>query len=167
MQQELRNGENSRQWPWVTGAAALILILWLSCWLLVPRYFPNMDQRGQFGDMFGVVNALFAGLAFAGIIWAIILQKNELELQRKELAETRKEIAGQTQQLKAQARTLKEQNFENSFFQLLRFHIDIVDSLNVVVESRKISGRECFKRLLHQVTKLQNNDESRKDLRNK
>lgn len=41
--------------------------------------------RGQFGDMFGAVNALFSGLAFAGVIIAVILQKRELALQRREL----------------------------------------------------------------------------------
>lgn len=42
--------------------------------------------RGQFGDMFGAVNALFSGFAFAGVIIAVILQRNELALQRRELS---------------------------------------------------------------------------------
>ena len=49
-------------------------------------------DRGTYGDMFGVVNALFSGLAFAGIIYTIYLQKIELGLQRKELEDTRKEL---------------------------------------------------------------------------
>ena len=51
------------------------------------------QERGTFGDMFGALNALFAGLAFAGLIAAILLQREELELQRLELAETRKELS--------------------------------------------------------------------------
>jgi hypothetical protein len=43
--------------------------------------------------MFGAANALFSGLAFAGVIVAILLQRNELELQREELALTRHELA--------------------------------------------------------------------------
>ncbi|MBV6415448.1 MAG: hypothetical protein OMOMHJEC_03338 [Xanthomonadales bacterium] len=39
-----------------------------------------------------VLSALFGGLAFAGVIFAILLQKRELELQRKELALTRDEL---------------------------------------------------------------------------
>lgn len=49
--------------------------------------------RGQFVDMFGALNALFSGLAFAGIIFTIRQQKEELELQREELKMTREELA--------------------------------------------------------------------------
>jgi hypothetical protein len=35
--------------------------------------------------MFGAVNALFSGLAFAGVVYAIFLQRIDLALQRKEL----------------------------------------------------------------------------------
>ena len=36
------------------------------------------QDRGLFGDMFGAMNALFGGLAFAGIIYTILLQRVEL-----------------------------------------------------------------------------------------
>ncbi|MDR6554663.1 hypothetical protein [Paenibacillus qinlingensis] len=42
-------------------------------------------KRGTFGDMFGAVNSLFSGLAFAGIIYTIYLQRKELTLQREEI----------------------------------------------------------------------------------
>lgn len=35
---------------------------------------------------------MFSGLAFAGIIYTILLQRNELQLQREELRETRDEL---------------------------------------------------------------------------
>ena len=54
----------------------------------------------MFGDSFGVLTSLFSGLAFAGLIWAIFLQKQELRLQRKELELTRKEFEGQRLQFK-------------------------------------------------------------------
>lgn len=43
------------------------------------------ENRALFGDMFGVVNTLFTGLAFAGVVFTIILQSRELTLQRREL----------------------------------------------------------------------------------
>lgn len=52
----------------------------------------DMAVRGQFGDLFGAVNALFTGLAFAGVIYTILLQRHELELQRDELRLTREEL---------------------------------------------------------------------------
>lgn len=59
-------------------------IIWFS--------FDSMNERGTFGDMFGAINALFSGLAFCGVIYAILLQRRELELQREELTLTRKEL---------------------------------------------------------------------------
>lgn len=50
------------------------------------------QNRGTFGDMFGGLNALFSGLAFAGIIYTILLQREELKLQRQELRYTRTEL---------------------------------------------------------------------------
>jgi hypothetical protein len=55
----------------------------------------DWEKRGQFGDMFGGVNALFSGLAFAGVIYAILLQRRELALQREELRLSR-EATSQT-----------------------------------------------------------------------
>jgi hypothetical protein len=53
---------------------------------------PSWTERGQFGDMFGAVNTFFSACAFAGIIFTILLQREELELQRKELELTRAEL---------------------------------------------------------------------------
>lgn len=49
-------------------------------------------NRGTFGDMFGVANSLFSGLALAGIVYAIFLQRRDLKIQREELELTRKEL---------------------------------------------------------------------------
>jgi len=45
----------------------------------------NLDDRGQYGDMFGAVNSLFSGLAFAALIVTLLMQKKELEDNRLEL----------------------------------------------------------------------------------
>ena len=47
----------------------------------------------EFGDSAGATNGLFSALAFAGVIYAIFLQKDELSLQRQELKNTRKELS--------------------------------------------------------------------------
>lgn len=61
-------------------------------WGWMEEVYPDMTQRGTFGDSFGFVNTLFSGFAFAGVIYAILLQRKELQLQRQELMETRIEI---------------------------------------------------------------------------
>jgi hypothetical protein len=89
------------------GVVALALILavfalWLAALGAGYALFPSWLERGQFGDLFGSVNALFSGFAFAGLIYAIILQMQELSLQREELKLQREEMAASRAELKAQ-----------------------------------------------------------------
>lgn len=70
----------------------LVVISLIVFGILAYRANPTWAQRGQFGDMFGAINALFSGLALGGVIYAIFLQREELHLQRRELASTRDEL---------------------------------------------------------------------------
>lgn len=85
---------------------------------------------GVFGDSSGAINALFSALAFAGVIFAIILQKKELQLQREELKQTREELEGQKHEFEQQNETLKRQRFENTFFNMLSLQQEIVNNLS-------------------------------------
>jgi hypothetical protein len=76
----------------VVGLTACVLILWLLVGMLPWWLAHDHNEASQFGDSFGFGNTLFAGLAFAGVIYAIILQTEELRLQREELEETRDEL---------------------------------------------------------------------------
>lgn len=106
---------------------------------------------------FDRLNALFSGLAFWGVIWAILLQKSELVLQREELKLTRNEVRGQKEQLEAQNLTLKQQRFENTFFSLLNLFIGIVSSMEVTTvhdgRPTTFKGRECFTALYDELMK--------------
>lgn len=75
--------------------------------------------RGQFGDKFGAANALFSGLAFAGIIITLLLQ-------RRDLSETRSAMGSE--------------RFDNTFFQLLNLHIEI--TMRLTAKGRQ--GIEAF-----------------------
>jgi hypothetical protein len=66
----------------------LLFVLFVYGYIVV-SLLGGLDNCGVFGDMFGGIAALFSGLAFGGMIWAIILQTKELELQRKELEASR------------------------------------------------------------------------------
>ena len=55
-------------------------------------YLDDWNSRGTFGDLFGAVNALFSGLAFAGLLYTINLSKKDLEIQRQEIEINRKEL---------------------------------------------------------------------------
>ncbi len=88
-------------------AAVIVVAFWLSALWVGHAFFPNWQERGQFGDLFGSVNALFSGLAFAGLIYAILLQRQELSLQRAELKLQREEMAASRAELAAQVAVQK------------------------------------------------------------
>jgi hypothetical protein len=86
--------------PWlVIGIVLLaILIVLVISGILISRYFGRPDSASAFGDMFGAANALFSGLAFAGVIYTLIQQSREFNLHREEFDLQRKEMIA-TQQL--------------------------------------------------------------------
>lgn len=112
-----------------------VIILWgISLWIVI-KTFANWADRGTFGDSFGAVNSLFSGLAFAGIIYTILLQRKELSLQRQELIETRKELkrsAGAQERsetaLKRQADNLKVTAKLNALNTMVNYYGDIMKS---------------------------------------
>src|SRR5262245_6616537 len=89
------------------AVSAIVVALWLGCWILTQRW----PDKGAFGDSFGAVSALFSGFAFAALVFTIMLQREELRLQREELkhqqtemVETRKLLRAQAEAQDAQAR---------------------------------------------------------------
>lgn len=108
---------------------AVVFIWWLS-WDLIDKRFICPEDKGAFGDQFGAVNALFSGLAFAGLIVTLLYQKEELKLQREELAQTRGELKAQREEFEEQNKTLKRQRFENTFFNMLSLQQEIVANLS-------------------------------------
>ncbi|MEJ6023939.1 putative phage abortive infection protein [Ramlibacter sp. PS4R-6] len=159
--------------------AAVVVALWWQGWQWIDNNIKSPDtkvqsheaMRGTFGDKFGAINALFSGLALAGVIFTILLQRRELRLQREDIED--------------QNETLRRQRFENSFFQLLSLHRDILANIELssfrqsaafrfFVDSLKASSTtfSAFQPLsrltkteLHQLTaKLELTDEIRKKL---
>jgi hypothetical protein len=83
------------------------LILWLN-WPI--RDF-SMSRSGVFGESFGVINTIFSGLAFAGLILTI-------HLQRHELAESKE--------------TFRKERFEDSFYRLLGYYRQNLDDIKII-----------------------------------
>ena len=92
--------------------AKIVIILWLVAWIVALLYKDTWTERGQLGDMFGAVNALFSGLAFAGIIYTILLQRVELKAQRKELRLNMEELRLSREELQLTREELKGQKEE-------------------------------------------------------
>lgn len=50
--------------------------------------FPTPTSANEFGDMFGAVNSLFSGLALGGVIYAVLLQSDEIKTNQTHLAKS-------------------------------------------------------------------------------
>jgi hypothetical protein len=117
------------------------LFIWIICgvfaaWLvyafLLYKLSGDWSHRGAFGDMFGAINALFSGLAFAGIIFTILLQREELKLQREELKLTRTEL---TRTASAQEASQKELSKQAETLQITA-QINAINTLIGVYQER-------------------------------
>ncbi|KIO37863.1 hypothetical protein DB48_03110 [Shewanella sp. cp20] len=117
-------------------------------WITWPISSLTIGQAGVFGDSFGIVTSMFSGLAFAGMIITILLQREELGLQREELRETRLEIA-------EQKKIFKIQNFNESFYRLLDFHKRNLSELSVYSDekSERLKGIDALSFLLGRLKK--------------
>lgn len=76
------------------------------------------------------------------MIFAIILQKKELSLQRHELEQARQELTAQKEEFAEQNKTLRHQRFEDTFFNMMHLHQNIIDSLSytLIVKVRQTDG---------------------------
>lgn len=139
---------NLRIWIFAAVATGIAILIWLCLPAVLTGSYNTISEKGAYGDTYGTVNALFTALAFVGVITTILLQRKELTLQRQELKLTREELAGQKKQLQIQSDTFKQQRFENTFFELLRVHIDIVSALSSSdgMGRNESRGRECLAR---------------------
>lgn len=132
---------------WLSGKGLSILLgavtlVWLVFGIIAYNLPATLEESGQSGDMFGGVTALFSGLAFAGLIFTLFVQKQELRYQRKELShlvteqrETKGHLKDQATHLKSQSDFIERQIFENNFFQLL-------SSFNIYVLNTKVAWTE-------------------------
>ncbi|MGF6354051.1 hypothetical protein ABIE27_001961 [Paenibacillus sp. 4624] len=87
---------------WISAG---VLTIWALSGFFISLWFGKPDGGGTFGDMFGAINALFSGFAFAGLIYTIAVQRQELQEQRKS-------IDMQTNEMKLQVNASKMQTEE-------------------------------------------------------
>lgn len=143
--------DNNNIWLYIIGIISVIAIVYSWYYTYEKLIVLSNEERGTIGDMFGSINALYSGLAFAGIIFTILLQRKELSFQRQELKQTRKEFEIQNE-------TLKLQRFENTFFNLLTLHHQIVDSIDLDIEKEKKTTNNSVKHVLDSMNTPQEYD---------
>ena len=110
-----------------------------------------LTKTGQFGDSAGAINALFSALAFFGVLWALITQKEDSKKQEE---------------------NIRIERFENTFFQMLSLQQEMVKDLyfpikkeienntltgdnpnsTITIEPSSIVGRELFRYIYEENT---------------
>jgi len=132
---ETKDQTENRESIWLTITGLIIFLscvalAWIAYAAIIYHSHENWDSRGLSGDMFGGITALFSGLAFAGLIFTLLVQKQELKLQRLQLDQHREELSllvdeqrgskeflgQQKEQLERQADYLLGQSFDNKLF---------------------------------------------------
>lgn len=114
-------------------------------------------MAGTVASVWSLAGLFFIYVAFLGQKQQLLNQQLELMYSQLEVKYTRLELAGQKKELKEQNKTLRRQRFENTFFQLLQNHQDIVNGLDI--QRRKNSeyqtiaqGRDCFSNFYKSLT---------------
>lgn len=136
------------------GLIVTSILISVAYYFVVTNRLPNdaaaVDLRSQFGNMFGALNALFSAFAFSGLIYAILLQRDDLALQREDLAATREELAGQRRQLELQNEGIATNRFYDGLYRLVSLHADIVRNVRYVNQARAggpVVGRQGLQEL--------------------
>jgi len=123
---------------WLTGvAAATIIGLMVTNWLY-GRSLPA-TERGLFGDTFGAANALFSGLAFVGVVYAILLQRYEVAIAKADAATTKEILDDQSRHLETQIASERRRSFEDTFFKMLTLFAETIETVPFVERAKEIS----------------------------
>ncbi|MDF9619535.1 putative phage abortive infection protein [Pseudomonas entomophila] len=96
---------------------------------------PDSLRKGEFGDSFGTLNALFSGLAFSGVLITLLIQ-------RKDLLEAREQSA--------------RQQIESQFYNMLSLQQQIVQAFDLHGrgdKGRVAVGRDCFRIWVNKIKK--------------
>lgn len=93
---------------WIIAGISVFVFLFSLPALVLFFSKAEVTQTGAFGDTYGVLNALFSAMAFAGVIISLLMQRQELRLQRKELSLQREELSLTREELKKSAKAQEQ-----------------------------------------------------------
>lgn len=94
--------------PYIILVALLLAVLTMSWVFIFPRFVQGVPSDAV-EAAYSALEALFAGLAFLGLLSTIWIQRQELRLQRVELAQTREEMRRQAEAQEKSERALHAQ----------------------------------------------------------
>ncbi len=111
----------------IAAGISLAYLFFYALWKSNPNFWEDFSTLGIAGEFLGgTVGSIWALAGVVLFFLALIYQKRELVLQREELKESRKIM-------EHQSATIAIQQFENTFFQLLNFHINASNNIRSTV----------------------------------
>jgi hypothetical protein len=123
----------------------LVVIIWVLSAVFIIYGLDNWSDRGTFGDLFGAVNGLFSGLAFAGLIYTIVLQKRDLQMQRDEIRMNRSELKKSAKAQQKSEVALLEQVEQMKITSKLNALNTIINYYNLQISSQNTTQETLLK----------------------
>lgn len=127
---------------------------------------------GSVGSVWSLAGLIFVYVAFLGQRKQLLMQQLELQNSQVEVKYTRLELQGQREEMMQQNETMKIQKFENTFFNMLQLHHQIVAEIDIIKReefqrgdsaysriTRKykeviLTGRDCFHRIYEEFEEI-------------
>lgn len=141
----------SKKWQ-IAGTVSIVLAIGLPFFIMMISHTKFTVQQistlGAVGDFLGgsTIGLLSIASIFF-IIHTISIQSKELSMQRTELMLTRNELAETRKIHESSHKTMLKQQFENTFFNMLSLHNEIVHSIHFEDGNKVYNGRAIFKKL--------------------
>tara|TARA_R110000787_G_scaffold286157_2_gene403491 strand:- start:7424 stop:7918 length:495 start_codon:yes stop_codon:yes gene_type:complete len=129
----------------LTVLIILVVLIWVLSAVFIIYGLDNWSDRGTFGDLFGAVNGLFSGLAFAGLIYTIVLQKRDLQMQRDEIRMNRSELKKSAKAQVKSEKALTEQVEQMKITSKLNALNTIINYYNLQISSLNTSPEALIK----------------------
>ena len=115
----------------------------------------DRTRGGEWGDIFGAVNALFSGITLIFLIYGIWMQRYEVDLAKAELAESKEQTEAQKNALEKQNQATEQQIFESFIFRTIdtlqneagHFHFDKIEP---PLDIEHYKGKICLKVCLNE-----------------
>lgn len=126
--EELKNTAKAYWWAIPFVAIFILFLAFFSGF--TPGMPTELDKKGQFGDSFGVLNSLFTGLGFAGLVVTLVMQQRQISKQSQEFQEQLNDAA--------------IRRYEENLFQIFSLYQDALKSVVSTKEGKTLKARDAL-----------------------
>lgn len=126
--EKLKNGV--KPYWWVIPFAVIFLLFVAFFSGFTPGMPNDLEKKGQFGDSFGVLNSLFTGLGFAGLVVTLVMQQRQ--------------ISKQSQEFQQQLNDAAIRRYEENLFQIFSLYQDALKSVVSTKDGKTLNARDAL-----------------------